>query len=100
MVKIIPTWEVMKKRQIAGPGWCSLCKVEEESHVHLFLLCPFIKVVWKEISRMMGQFISWKGKMVEEAQKYWTSTATNNDIIALPLLVCWGTWLARNSTIF
>jgi hypothetical protein len=62
LVKKVPTWEVMKKRQIAGPGWCSLCKVEEESQVHLFLLCPFIKVVWKEISRMMGQVVSWQGK--------------------------------------
>jgi hypothetical protein len=26
LVKKVPTWEIMKKRQIAGPGWCSLCK--------------------------------------------------------------------------
>jgi hypothetical protein len=33
----IPTWDHMKKRMIEGPGWCALCKNDEQSEIHLFL---------------------------------------------------------------
>jgi len=37
---------------------------------------------------------------VEEAWKSWVSDASSSNIKALPLLVCWDTWLAKNSVIF
>jgi hypothetical protein len=48
----------------------------------------------------MGRVLNWNGHQVEDAWKSWCSTPSNNNIKALPSLVCWGTWLARNSTIF
>jgi hypothetical protein len=54
-----PTQEVMEKRSIEVLGWCSLCKSSGETSAHLFLLCPFIKVVWKECPIMLGQV--WSG---------------------------------------
>jgi hypothetical protein len=35
-----PTWDNMRKRSIEGPGWCTLCKGENENNTHLFILCP------------------------------------------------------------
>jgi hypothetical protein len=46
LVRKIPTWKVLKKRKIEGPGWCPLWKSNEESQAHLFLLCSFIKKAW------------------------------------------------------
>jgi len=33
----VPTWDTMKKRYKEGSGWCSLCKSNEESAMHLFM---------------------------------------------------------------
>jgi hypothetical protein len=61
LVKKVLTWDIMKKRQIEGPGWCSLCKCEEESQAHLFLFFPFSKAIWQEISQVMGRVLCWNG---------------------------------------
>lgn len=37
----IPTWDRMKNRHLEGPGWCPLCKNNEEIPNHLFLSCSF-----------------------------------------------------------
>jgi hypothetical protein len=49
---------------------------------------------------LLGQGFSCQEHMVEEAWKSWVTDATTSNIRALPLLICWGTWLARNSSIF
>ena len=50
----VPTWDKMQKRNMYGPGWCCLCKIAEESIIHLFMQCRFIAEVWKECSKMIG----------------------------------------------
>jgi hypothetical protein len=37
---------------------------------------------------------------MEEAWKTWSIKTTNQNIKALPLLIIWGAWLARNASIF
>jgi len=83
-----------------GPGWCCLCKNAEESIIHLFLQCRFIAEVWKECSKIIGTFCRWEGLDLEQAWKSWVSNPAYNDLTSLPLIVIWGTWLARNSVIF
>jgi hypothetical protein len=51
----------MRKQHIEGSGWCSLCKENEESLVHIFIMCPYTKLIWQECSTMLGQgfFVEW-----------------------------------------
>jgi ribonuclease HI len=42
----------------------------------------------------------WRGPSLEQAWKDWLQVPKFKKIKALPLLVSWGIWLARNSTIF
>jgi hypothetical protein len=96
----ISTWDRMKKRKIEGPGWCSLCRNEEEIMAHLFLSCPFTLWVWKEFSSFSNLNCSWRGISIEEVWRNWSSGASKKTLRDLPLIVCYGVWLARNATIF
>jgi hypothetical protein len=96
----VPTWDKMRSRHLEGSGWCALCRSDEESTTHLFLKCPFILQIWVECSGVLNQVCRWKGPNIEEAWREWSSNPQNHNIKALPLLINWGVWLARNSTIF
>ena len=65
----IPTWDHIQKRQIAGPGWCSLCKDNEESTNHLFLNCNFSKQVWEQPQYLTSSSSKWEGPTLEDAWK-------------------------------
>lgn len=93
------TWDVLQKRSFQGPGWCVLCKKELESSMHLFLTCPYILDVWKEVSILIGFNCQWEGETVGDAWLSWWRS-TNLTQRKLPLLVLWGVWLARNQAIF
>ena len=70
----IPTWDHLQKRQIAGPGWCSLCKDNEENTNHLFLSCIFSKQVWEHSKSLTSSSSNWEGNTVEDACKDWSSS--------------------------
>jgi hypothetical protein len=96
----VPTWDRMKLRGLEGPGWCSLCKGVEETSLHMFLDCPFTHQTWAECTRALRQECKWQGTSIEEAWKSWLQEHKNLNIKYLPLLINWGIWLARNSSIF
>jgi hypothetical protein len=96
----VPTWDNLQKRNFVGPGWCTLCKSKGESSLHLFLNCRFIIKVWKEISRLLNLHCVWEGRDLEHSWHTWWKKRDYKLLRALPLLVIWGVWLARNSFIF
>ena len=96
----IPTWDHLQKRQIAGPGWGSLCKDNEESTNHLFLNCNFSKQVWEQSQHLLSSSSKWEGPTLEDAWKIWSTSPQTTRIRALTLLHMWGIWLARNKVIF
>jgi len=96
----VPTWDILKKRNLHGPGWCCLCKSEEETTIHLFMHCRVMAEVWKECSILLGTQFRWSGTTLEEAWKDWISHSAYHETISLPLIVIWGIWIARNSFIF
>lgn len=100
IVNKVPTWDTMKRRQLEGPWGCSLCKVDEETETHLFVLCPFVKQLWQECSKKQGQDCIWQGPSIENAWRGWVSNAWNHSRKALLLILSWGARLARNTSIF
>lgn len=96
----IPTWENMRKHCIVGPGWCPLCKGDNDSNSHLLIFCFFSRQVWLELSILLNHMVVWDGLDIELAWQSWIQTRAYKSIKALPLIVCRGIWLACNKTIF
>ena len=61
------TWDKLQKCNFEGSGWCSLYKNVLESSIHLFLLCPFSLVVWKEVLLLLNLHVEWRGITLDEA---------------------------------
>lgn len=96
----VPTWDNIQKRNKQGPGWCYLCKNEEESTLHLFLGCPYIREVWRECTRLLGINCIWNGPSLQRAWHFWLDRRDFKPVKALPLLIIWGYWLDQNKIIF
>jgi hypothetical protein len=83
-----------------GQGWCPLCKAKNESIAHLLIFCPFSRKVWNETTALLRQPCDWSDPSLEMTWKNWLQDPAHKKIKAFPLLISWGIWLARNSTIF
>lgn len=64
---IVPTGEHLSHRAIYMPSWCILCKVAEESTVHLFLHCPVTQALWQNISSSLGFTGTWNGVDIQNS---------------------------------
>ena len=96
----VPNWDFLQKRGKQGPSWCSLYKSDEETLQHLFLSCPFNSSLWAESLRLTNIPLRWHGQDLSQAWNSWWQEAPDNKIRAFPLLIAWGTWIARNKIIF
>lgn len=67
----VPTWDTLQKRNFQGPGWCVLCKREQESITHLFLSCSYSVEVWKESSTFLGFPCRWERASMGIAWESW-----------------------------
>jgi hypothetical protein len=54
----IPTWDRIKNRKIEGPGWCPLCKGDEETGVHHVPSVPFCKTNLGRVLAGVGTDVS------------------------------------------
>ena len=96
----VPTQDNLQKRCKQGSSQCSLCKADNESVEHIFLHFNLGSEVWVECRRLASIYIIWDGRNIKEAWTSWHSSRVVKDWKALPLIIIWGIWLARNSTIF
>jgi hypothetical protein len=96
----VPTWDKMRKRQIEGPGWCSLCKGDSETLNHILITYPFTKKVWRDVALLLRKRCEWNGQTLDSTWKSWLLEVSHKTLKALPLLINWGVSLARNRAIF
>jgi ribonuclease HI len=94
----ILTWNNLQHRGWIGPGRCQLCKGDIEDTSHLFIHCPFTKLIWKKIKTIKKYKHEWKGNNLVECLTNWTVDKTVPSYLAA--LICWFIWLERNSAIF
>jgi hypothetical protein len=93
-------WDNGQKRNWIGLGWCYLCKQASETVDHLFVLCPFSKVVWMEVLQSYNLQAQWDKASVMECLESWLLDRSISSVKALPCYVLWGIWLTRNKSIF
>ena len=93
----VPMWDILQKRCFQGPGWCALCQDEDETVIHIFVNCLYIKEVWRECQKVLGRACNWTGISILRDWESWRRLETLDSMTALPLLVIWGVWLARNN---
>eukprot|EP00253_Pinus_taeda_P030815 PITA_30815 len=96
----IPTWDILQARYLQGPGRCTLCRMDYETINHLFLSCLVAKNVWAEAEKLMNKKIDWVGRNLNEAWDKWWQNYPEGNMRNLPLIICWGVWIARNRSIF
>lgn len=96
----IPTWDILQSRFMHGPGRCPVCKAEAESINHLFLNCTETKKIWGEVEKLLNKRAEWGSGFLEEAWTKWWHQYPDGNMRNLPLIICWGVWIARNRCIF
>eukprot|EP00253_Pinus_taeda_P034216 PITA_34216 len=95
-----PIWEILQARYLAGPGRCTLCKSDDESINHLFITCAFTRQIWGEVTALLKIKAIWGHDSLESAWRKWWQDSPEGNLRNLPLIFCWGIWLARNKSIF
>eukprot|EP00253_Pinus_taeda_P010845 PITA_10845 len=96
----VPTWETLQARFLAGPGRCPLCKSDEETISHLFTTCVFSRKIWEEVTVSLKIKAQWGHDPLDAAWRKWWQTYPEGNLRNLPLIFCWGVWLARNKSLF
>ena len=96
----VPTWDIPQKLLFAESGWCCMCKDSIEYVFHLFLECPFTKAVQREALHYLGHQVRWEGDSLEGDFLRWCSSGEPKALQALPPIISWGVWLARNLVTF
>lgn len=91
----VPTWDYLQKRNKHGPCWCSLYKIFEESSSHVFLTYPFSIRTWEIFLNTVRTSSHWFGVSLEDAWKNWWSCSSDTHYRNIPLIICWGIWLAK-----
>jgi len=56
--------------------------------------------VWSEVSGALNKQLNWEGLSLLEAFSSWCANRCNYTYRALPCIISWGIWLARNKIIF
>lgn len=98
--KKAPTWEILQSRFLIGPGRCPLCKDNEETLNHLFISCLFSRKIWEEVLGLLKITAQWGNEPLAESWRNWWHTYTEGNLRNLPIIFCWGVWLARNKSLF
>ena len=94
------TWDLLNHRGWEGPGRCYLCKGDVETNYHLGVDCPYTKTVWKEIEAKFNLQNFWVGDSLLSCLKKWVLNIKVKAFRALPIVVSWFIWKARNNSCF
>jgi len=98
MNRRILTWDLLCRRGWSGPGICALCKMASEDILHLFIQCPVTCLVWQFICSELQLSMTWCQSYLHNCYTQWIKEHKQHS--SLPLFICWGVWLHRNSIIF
>jgi ribonuclease HI len=91
-------WDKLQARGWEGPNRCPLCAQDNESSLHVFVLCSFTRTLWTAITSALKIPAHWSGNSVLSCFQFWIHNSIS--LPMLPLHICWHVWLTRNTTLF
>ena len=100
--------ENLRKRGIASPMRCIMCKDSEESLEHHFIECKFFQEIWqwafKDLNFDLTMPTNWNDFFVCWKDYYQGSLSNKPNFAraweALPKYIYWNLWTSRNKEIF
>lgn len=100
---ILPTRVRLQRQCGYISKMCALCNQHEESTMHLFFQCAFLREVWMEVPRG-SQALTRRASNIAEVLEDWISLPTQqqsqNDWLNLGMVVTWSIWNERCEVIF
>ena len=94
----INTWNTLCKKGWHGPNRCCLCKGDAETVERLFVGCPFVKKMIRDLNCLFDVHILWSAPTLMENLINWVSK--DGTLQYLPLFLIWNIWKARNRNLF
>ncbi|KAM2673196.1 hypothetical protein EV2_014512 [Malus domestica] len=92
------------RRLVAPSPMCPICKIHEETIEHLFLLCPWVEVIW--FGGMLSHRIirssisSWVNWLVNITNITLNSKAEMDRVLSYVAFTCWHIWKSRCNFLF
>ncbi|KAF9615683.1 hypothetical protein IFM89_026065 [Coptis chinensis] len=100
---VISTADILHMHHFATDEYCVLCGFEKESHIHLFVHCPFVRSLWFGVdihpliyTAITSSFHDW---LVEVARSV-SRLPEKENLLTKVASVLWNIWLARNESRF
>lgn len=80
------TWDNLQKRNWSGSTICPLCKSNEESNFHIFLICPHSLWIWRSLAEHFGSnWITFSS--IKDAFQWWSKIKADWRLV--PLIAFW-----------
>jgi hypothetical protein len=91
-------WDKLQARGWEGPSRCILCKSANESTLHVFFNCPFVRAIWTVLQSALKITFPWSGSSIQDCMRIWFKENNTHKLILIHL--CWRVWKARNEELF
>ena len=87
---------MLLKHTFEGPGYCNLCKYENETHSHIFLHCIYAGSAWKQdVNKLDPSTSTEDEESLEHRMEKWWSNERVCQHEALPTLFVFTIWETR-----
>lgn len=94
----LKTWDNLCKQGWSGPNYCSLCKTNAETRLHLFVQCSFSRRVWDMMSIHFKITNCWAIGDFNQCFLNWYRQCKK--LFYLAVCIPWSIWHTRNCVIF
>jgi hypothetical protein len=91
-------WDKLQARGWEGPSRCILCKTANESTLHVFFHCPFVRAIWTVLQSALKIIFPWSGSSIQDCMRIWFKENNTHKLTLIHL--CWRVWKARNEELF
>lgn len=100
---IAPMVNLFKRRSFPSP-LCPLCNSHEESIDHLFLLCPWVEVVWfggaLNLRINQEEVTTWANWLLDISSLANSSKNVVRNLVSYVAFTCWQIWKSRCNFLF
>lgn len=91
----LPTYGMLRTKQIYTPNLCQLCGSSDENSFHLFVCCGFAKDCWELCGGISYNNFSSLHDWIDHNFK-----SLDDGTLCKLIIICWAIWRARNDKVW